>query len=110
MASGPAPGKVQILKRGVIEVMKGDGVRSLVAENVARMEADANSQALARRPAIPARTRGILAHRDSDAFAAQPYAGKVKVGRYTAFGAVDPATTEGGYDQNQNHTLDSLAH
>lgn len=110
MASGPAPGKVQILNRCVVEVMKGSGVRSFVAEHVTRSETDANSQAVGRRAGIPSKTRGILTHRDQDAFTAQPYAGKVKVGRYTVFGAVDPATTEGAYDQNQHHTLDSLAH
>lgn len=110
MASYPPPGKVQIIKRGVVATMKSGGVRSLVEQAVSRIAAGANAQAVSRRPSIEARTRALLAHRDPDAFASDPYEGKVKTGRYTVFGAVDPATVEGAYDGNQHHTLDSYNH
>ena len=111
MASVSA-GRVKILKRGVVDVMKSDGVFSFTKEHVDRLAAKANAQAEARRASMPPGLRATLKHasRQPGSMESPPYKGVTYRGNHDTLGAVRAATLEGGYDQNQHHTLDSLGH
>lgn len=96
--------------RGVEEVLKSQGVVSLVTEHAERITASANATAEGRRGEMDPNVANLLAKRDEDAFREPPYEMKVKKGRHTTLGVVRSATIEGAYDSNQNQTLDSLNH
>lgn len=101
-------GRVEVSKRDVRSVLKSPGVVGWVTETSDRLAASASSQAMARRDALPKAVRREM-HRRGD-FDRAPYSSRTKIGTHTAFGVVGTATADGAYDQNQNHTLDSLNH
>lgn len=115
MASGLRFTSVRAISSGVAATMTGRDVGSWVEGQAERLAASANAQAAGRRDAIPGRVKALLRHRAHESggpepFDLPPYEAHVYAGRADTLGFVDAVTIEGGYDQNQNHTLDSLNH
>lgn len=95
---------------GVISTMKSGGISSWVGSEVSRIEASANSRAIAHRDGMPIGVRKAIEKGDPSSFSAQPYKGRVKAGTYDTLGVVSSNTREGAYDSNQHHTLHDFNH
>jgi hypothetical protein len=107
---------VKHIKSGVISTLHSSGVVGKLREVSSSKAAAANSAAIGRRDSIPSGYKKTMPALDAEngnastSFSSDPYGYEIVSGRYTAYSRIGPTDTEGEYDQNQHHTLDSLNH